>query len=103
MRRYYVVQKFIIGGWYAVKIITSLFQDMVLLHHEVLIDFPEGRPTENHEATLLEFGRTHNGKEISAMALTVGIPVAIGALVSTILLSLFHFLSHDVLQERVWC
>ncbi|GJW49376.1 alpha-aminoadipic semialdehyde synthase, partial [Tanacetum coccineum] len=59
---------------------TSMEQDMVLLHHELVIDFPKGRPTENHEATLLEFGRTRNGKEISAMALTVGIPVAIGAL-----------------------
>ncbi|KAI3714455.1 hypothetical protein L6452_21409 [Arctium lappa] len=59
---------------------TSTEQDMVLLHHEVVVDFPNGRPTENHQATLLEFGRTKNGKAISGMALTVGIPVAIGAL-----------------------
>lgn len=54
---------------------------MVLLYHQVVVEFPNGRPTEKHEATLLEFGRTQNGKTISGMALTVGIPVAIGALV----------------------
>ncbi|KAJ6792728.1 alpha-aminoadipic semialdehyde synthase [Iris pallida] len=55
-------------------------QDMVLLHHEVEVEFPDGRPSENHRATLLEFGRTENGKTTTAMALTVGIPAAIGAL-----------------------
>ncbi|XP_073140390.1 alpha-aminoadipic semialdehyde synthase isoform X2 [Henckelia pumila] len=57
-------------------------QDMVLLHHEVEVDFPNGLPSENHRATLLEFGRTSEEKEKSytAMALTVGIPAAIGAL-----------------------
>ncbi|KAF6139903.1 hypothetical protein GIB67_009750 [Kingdonia uniflora] len=55
-------------------------QDMVLLHHEVEVEFPDGRPTENHRATLLEFGRTESGKTTTAMALTVGIPAAIGAL-----------------------
>ncbi|GMY36530.1 alpha-aminoadipic semialdehyde synthase isoform X1 [Fagus crenata] len=54
-------------------------QDMVLLHHEVEVDFPDGL-SENHRATLLEFGRTKNGKTITAMALTVGIPAGIGAL-----------------------
>lgn len=54
---------------------------MVLLHHEVEVEFPDGRPTENHWATLLEFGRVQNDKTTSAMALTVGIPAAIGALV----------------------
>uniref|UniRef100_A0A5B7CDN9 Putative alpha-aminoadipic semialdehyde synthase isoform X2 n=1 Tax=Davidia involucrata TaxID=16924 RepID=A0A5B7CDN9_DAVIN len=58
----------------------STEQDMVLLHHEVEVEFPDGRPTENHQATLLEFGRTKNGKATTAMALTVGIPAAIGAL-----------------------
>ncbi|KAK6934630.1 Alanine dehydrogenase/pyridine nucleotide transhydrogenase, N-terminal [Dillenia turbinata] len=55
-------------------------QDMVLLYHKVEVEFPDGQPTENHEATLLEFGRTENGKTTTAMALTVGIPAAIGAL-----------------------
>ncbi|CAK9143275.1 unnamed protein product [Ilex paraguariensis] len=55
-------------------------QDMVLLHHEVEVDFLDGRAMENHRATLLEFGRTENGKKTTAMALTVGIPAAIGAL-----------------------
>lgn len=54
---------------------------MVLLHHEVEIEFPDGRPVEKRRATLLEFGRTKNGKITTAMALTVGIPAAIGALV----------------------
>ncbi|VFQ63406.1 unnamed protein product [Cuscuta campestris] len=55
-------------------------QDMVFLHHEVVVDLPDGQ-TETHEATLLEFGRTDsNGKTTSAMALSVGIPAAIGAL-----------------------
>ncbi|XP_077240868.1 lysine-ketoglutarate reductase/saccharopine dehydrogenase bifunctional enzyme isoform X2 [Tasmannia lanceolata] len=59
---------------------TSDEQDMVLLHHEVEVNFPDGRPREHHCATLLEFGRTENGKTTTAMALTVGIPAAIGAL-----------------------
>ncbi|KAK9101658.1 hypothetical protein Scep_025088 [Stephania cephalantha] len=59
---------------------SKLEQDMVLLHHEVEVDFPDGRPTERHQATLLEFGRTKNNENASAMALTVGIPAAIGAL-----------------------
>ncbi|XP_057506464.1 alpha-aminoadipic semialdehyde synthase-like isoform X1 [Actinidia eriantha] len=59
---------------------SSTEQDMVLLHHEVEVDFPDGRPAENHRATLLEFGSTNNGKTTTAMAFTVGIPAAIGAL-----------------------
>ncbi|KAI4335142.1 hypothetical protein L6164_013815 [Bauhinia variegata] len=55
-------------------------QDMVFLHHEVEIEFPESQVTEIHRATLLEFGRTLNGKATSAMALTVGVPAAVGAL-----------------------
>ncbi|XP_058106647.1 alpha-aminoadipic semialdehyde synthase-like [Magnolia sinica] len=56
-------------------------RDMVLLHHEVEVEFPDGRPMENHYATLLEFGRTKDRKTTIAMGLTVGIPAAIGALV----------------------
>ncbi|RVW28650.1 Alpha-aminoadipic semialdehyde synthase [Vitis vinifera] len=59
---------------------SSEEQDMVLLHHEVEVEFPDGRPVEKHRATLLEFGKTKNGKTTTAMAFTVGIPVAIGAL-----------------------
>ncbi|KAF7837603.1 alpha-aminoadipic semialdehyde synthase [Senna tora] len=55
-------------------------QDMVLLHHEVEIEFPGSEVTENHRATLLEFGKTEDGKSTSAMALTVGLPAAAGAL-----------------------
>ncbi|XP_026430070.1 alpha-aminoadipic semialdehyde synthase-like [Papaver somniferum] len=55
-------------------------QDMVLLHHEVEIEFPDGRPTEKHQTSLLEFGKIKNGKTTTAMAVTVGIPAAIGAL-----------------------
>lgn len=54
---------------------------MVLLHHEMEIEFPESQQTENQRATLLEFGRTVDGKTTSAMAITVGIPAAAGALV----------------------
>jgi alpha-aminoadipic semialdehyde synthase len=53
---------------------------MVLLHHEVEVEY-DGRPTEKHQATLLEFGKFENGRPSTAMALTVGIPAAIGALV----------------------
>lgn len=56
-------------------------QDMVLMHHEVVVDFPDDQQTERHTGTLLEFGKTKNGKTTTAMALTVGIPAAIGALV----------------------
>ncbi|XXG81568.1 hypothetical protein AAC387_Pa09g2165 [Persea americana] len=59
---------------------SSSEQDMVLLHHEVEVEFPDGQPKENHRATLLEFGKAKNGKTTTAMALTVGIPAAIGAL-----------------------
>ncbi|XP_060674765.1 alpha-aminoadipic semialdehyde synthase isoform X2 [Ziziphus jujuba] len=59
---------------------SSTEQDMVLLHHEVEVDFPDDQVTEKHRATLLEFGRMQNGKTTTAMALTVGIPAAIGAL-----------------------
>jgi len=55
-------------------------QDMVLLHHEVEVEYPDGRPTEKHQATLLEFGKTENGRSTTSMALTVGVPAAIGAL-----------------------
>ncbi|KAK6147532.1 hypothetical protein DH2020_018444 [Rehmannia glutinosa] len=55
-------------------------KDMVLLHHEVEVDFRNGQPTEKHRATLLEFGRTDGVRSYTAMALTVGIPAAIGAL-----------------------
>lgn len=54
---------------------------MVVLHHEIEVEFPDGRPTENHWATLLEYGRIEDGKSTTAMALTVGIPAAIGVLV----------------------
>lgn len=59
---------------------SSEEQDMVLLHHEVEVEFPDGRPVEKHRSTLLEFGKTKNGKTTTAMAFTVGIPAAIGAL-----------------------
>lgn len=59
---------------------SSNEQDMVLLHHEIQVEYPDGRPLENHKATLLEFGNTENGKSSTAMALTVGIPAAIGVL-----------------------
>lgn len=54
---------------------------MVLLHHEIEVEFPDGQRPECHRGTLLEFGTTENGKTITSMALTVGLPAAIGALV----------------------
>lgn len=60
-------------------------QDMVLLHHEIGIVYPDGRPSEKQSATLMEFGKpdyhsdTLLQKPQSAMALTVGLPAAIGA------------------------
>lgn len=59
---------------------SSSEQDMVLLHHEVEVDFPESQTTEKHSATLLEFGKTANGKTVNAMALTVGVPAAVATL-----------------------
>jgi alpha-aminoadipic semialdehyde synthase len=56
-------------------------QDMVLLHHEVEVEYPNSQITEKHTATLLEFGKIADGKTTTAMALTVGIPAAVGALV----------------------
>ncbi|GAB2291552.1 hypothetical protein Dimus_025806 [Dionaea muscipula] len=55
-------------------------QDMVLLHHEIVVDFPDSRSTEKHVATLLEFGKTVKGTTMFAMARTVGITAAVGAL-----------------------
>ncbi|XP_078157714.1 lysine-ketoglutarate reductase/saccharopine dehydrogenase bifunctional enzyme isoform X2 [Carex rostrata] len=65
-------------------------QDMVLLHHEVEVEFPDSQQTEKHRATLLEFGKIENGKSTTAMALTVGVPAAIGALL----------LLHNRVQKR---
>ncbi|KHN17770.1 Alpha-aminoadipic semialdehyde synthase [Glycine soja] len=59
---------------------TSTEKDMVLLHHEVEIEYPDSQITEKHRATLLEFGKTLDEKTTTAMALTVGIPAAVGAL-----------------------
>lgn len=67
-----------------------MIQDMVLLHHQVEIEFPDRQHKEHHTATLLEFGKAENGKMISAMALTVGVPVAIGALVLYIIPLFFY-------------
>lgn len=53
----------------------------MLLHHEVEVEFPDSKLKEKHSATLLEFGTIRNGKMVTAMAYTVGIPAAIGALV----------------------
>jgi alpha-aminoadipic semialdehyde synthase len=54
---------------------------MVLMHHEIEVEYPDGRPTEKHQATLLEFGKDENGQPTTAMALTVGVTAGIGALV----------------------
>ncbi|CAM8945341.1 unnamed protein product [Rhodiola kirilowii] len=59
---------------------SSNEQDMVLLHHELEVEFPDDQPQEKHTGTLIEFGKTEKGKTTTAMALTVGVPVAIGAL-----------------------
>lgn len=63
----------------------------MLLHHEVEVDFPDDQVTEKHRATLLEFGRIQNGKTTTAMALTVGLPAAIGALVFCCILKSLSF------------
>ncbi|GJP71445.1 hypothetical protein CLOP_g2279, partial [Closterium sp. NIES-67] len=52
--------------------------DMVLLHHELEASFPDGRAKEKHSATLLAFGEVASGG-VSAMARTVGLPAALGA------------------------
>lgn len=60
-------------------------QDMVLLHHEMEIEYGEGRRSEKHATTLVEFGDVGSAssdpfqKPHSAMARTVGLPAAIGA------------------------
>lgn len=57
----------------------------MLLHHEIKVNFKDGRPSERHVATLLEFGDVRVGSTDpfnnphSAMARTVGLPAAIGA------------------------
>ncbi|CAI5984613.1 unnamed protein product, partial [Closterium sp. NIES-64] len=53
--------------------------DMVLLHHELEASFPDGRAKEKHSATLLAFGEMDSGG-VSAMARTVGLPAALGAI-----------------------
>ncbi|XP_069142831.1 alpha-aminoadipic semialdehyde synthase-like [Solanum lycopersicum] len=53
--------------------------DIMLLHHEVVVDYPDDH-AETHRSTLLAMGRTENGKTAMSMALTVGIPAATGAL-----------------------
>lgn len=70
---------------------------MVLLHHEVEIEYPDSQITEKHRATLLEFGKTLNGKTTTAMALTVGIPAAVGALVFSVSFCSFMLYSKKML------
>ena len=60
--------------------LISLVSDIMLLHHEVVVDYPDDH-AETHRSTLLAMGRTESGKTTMAMALTVGIPAATGALV----------------------
>lgn len=71
---------------------------MVLLYHEIEVEFPKSQKIEKHQATLLEFGKTEKGRTTSAMALTVGIPAAIGALVTyfiiIVIIFSFVFLKH---------
>lgn len=71
---------------------------MVLLHHEVEVEYADGRPAEKHQATLLEFGKVENGRSTTAMALTVGIPAAIGALVRS-LTAAFTFHMHESIRH----
>lgn len=76
----------------------------MLLHHEVEIEYPDSQLTGNHRATLLEFGKTLNGKTTSAMALTVGIPAAVGALVLSDSILLFFctvFQANAVIIELI--
>lgn len=87
----YIYMHFFLGQHLNESLLFFCGQDMVLLHHELEVEFPDGRPAENHRATLLEFGRTENGKTTTAMAFTVGIPAAIGALVSNCLTSLYYY------------
>lgn len=69
-------------------------QDMVLLHHELEVVYDDGHICEQQTATLLELGETHDRdtelllRPQSAMARTVGLPVAIGAQVIQDLLRL---------------
>ncbi|CAN0918320.1 Alpha-aminoadipic semialdehyde synthase [Linum grandiflorum] len=59
---------------------SSKEQDMVLLHHEVEVEFPGRQLSETHRGTLLEFGSSKESRTTTAMALTVGVPAAVGAL-----------------------
>lgn len=70
---------------------------MVLLHHEVEIEYPDSQITEKHRATLLEFGKTLDEKTTTAMALTVGIPAAVGALVFSVSFCSFMLYSKKML------
>lgn len=70
---------------------------MVLLHHEVEIEYPDSQITEKHRATLLEFGKTLDEKTTTAMALTVGIPAAVGALVFSVPFCSFMLYSKKML------
>jgi hypothetical protein len=78
---------------------------MVLLHHELEVVFDDGHPSEQHTATLLELGETsEQGTELlvrlqSAMARTVGLPVAIAAQVNsgTLLLKLWNLMQKHTL------
>ncbi len=66
----------------------------MLLHHELEVVYDDGHICERQTATLLELGETHDRdtellfRPQSAMARTVGLPVAIGAQVIQDLLRL---------------
>jgi len=76
---------------------------MVLLHHEVEIEYPDSQITEKHRATLLEFGKTLDEKTTTAMALTVGIPAAVGALVFSVPFCSFMLYSKKMLLVNDVC
>lgn len=74
------------GGLWLPRVISwrGLVQDMVLLHHDV-VEETAGGGRRRHSATLVAVGESegrHGGQPVTAMAKTVGLPVAIAAQVS---------------------
>jgi saccharopine dehydrogenase (NADP+, L-glutamate forming) len=51
-------------------------QDMIVLHHDFVAEYPAGQPAEHITSTLIAYGESDGD---SAMSRTVGLPAAVGA------------------------
>ncbi|KAA3677485.1 uncharacterized protein DEA37_0002436 [Paragonimus westermani] len=54
-------------------------RDLIIMAHELIIDWPNKKQRELRKVSLVEYGKAGQGKAGMAMSRTVGIPAAIAA------------------------